>query len=174
MTRRRATTLRSSEPAGVVCVGARQQHACEAGPGPSGGTGPRAVGEGFSAAPLSAPCDPADKPHTHPPTPRSFELINGGAPKIEGGPAMPGSIWLNSFVGGASNGEQLITPGQYADATGGRRVDAGYHTYTVDWQAREGVHAWWGWKGFCCGPRRPARGNHHPWLRASRWRRRGP
>ena len=43
--------------------------------------------------------------HTHPPAPRplapcrSFEFINGGAPLIEGGPAVPGSIWLNSFTG---------------------------------------------------------------------------
>jgi beta-glucanase (GH16 family) len=54
---------------------------------------------------------------------------------LNGAPASkPSTLWLNTYLEGASQGEHRVSPPDYARMTGGKALASDFHTYTVDWQ----------------------------------------
>lgn len=55
---------------------------------------------------------------------------------LNGAPASrPGTIWVNTYRRGASQGEYRFSPDDYAGiVAGGARLADDYHTYAIDWQ----------------------------------------
>jgi len=57
----------------------------------------------------------------------------------------PGTIWLNTYHGGSSQGEYRFAPSNYSKTTGRDGVSKMYRTYTIDWQP---THVAWYLDGF--------------------------
>lgn len=76
------------------------------------------------------PHRPHRLPNLNPPNPPEidFEWLNGR-------PAVPSSIWLNSFYKGESYGERLLPPSKYQPLLASNcTATSSFMTYGIDWQ----------------------------------------
>jgi beta-glucanase (GH16 family) len=62
-----------------------------------------------------------------------FEFLNGK-------PAPPRSLWLNTFKNGMSYGTKMLTPGDYQRSLGSSCTTEDWMVYTINWQ--EGFVSW--------------------------------
>ena len=58
---------------------------------------------------------------------------------LNGNPAtQPGTLWVNTYRKGASQGEYRFAPTDYETIIGASKtaptLASGFHTYTIDWQ----------------------------------------
>lgn len=56
-------------------------------------------------------------------------LFLNGAPAAEAG-----TLWLNTYYEGRTQGDFKLTAANYSRAAKGAPLDKGFNTYTIDWQ----------------------------------------